>query len=59
MKTYNFYGISGNFDGSDGVLKFKQNFGGYITQKVGEFAYYPQPVKYKLIQGMKKILGRV
>ena len=59
MQTYNFYGISGNFDGSDGVLKFKQNFGGYITQKVGEFSYYPQPVKYNLIQGMKKILGRV
>ncbi|EKF51623.1 peptidoglycan bridge formation glycyltransferase FemA/FemB family protein [Lactococcus garvieae] len=58
MKTYNFYGISGNFDGSDGVLKFKQNFGGYITQKVGEFSYYPQPMKYKLIQGMKKVLGR-
>lgn len=58
MKTYNFYGISGSFDGSDGVLKFKQNFGGYITQKVGEFSYYPQPIKYKLIQGLKKILRR-
>ncbi|MEY8443124.1 peptidoglycan bridge formation glycyltransferase FemA/FemB family protein [Lactococcus ileimucosae] len=58
LVTYNFYGISGKFDGSDGVLKFKQNFGGYITQKVGEFSYYPQPIKYKIIQGIKKLLGR-
>ncbi|MCL2677197.1 MAG: aminoacyltransferase [Streptococcaceae bacterium] len=58
MNTYNFYGISGKFDGSDGVLKFKQNFGGYITQKIGEFIYYPKPLKAKSIQLIKKITGR-
>lgn len=58
LKSYNFYGISGNFDGSDGVLRFKQNFGGYIVQKVGEFSYYPAPFKYKIIDFIKKITGR-
>lgn len=33
IKTYNFLGITGEFDGSDGVLRFKQNFNGYILQK--------------------------
>ncbi|GBG96211.1 peptidoglycan bridge formation glycyltransferase FemA/FemB family protein [Lactococcus termiticola] len=58
LKSYNFYGISGKFDGSDGVLRFKQNFGGYITQKLGEFAYYPSKTKFKLIDILKKITGR-
>ncbi|MFR6420558.1 MAG: peptidoglycan bridge formation glycyltransferase FemA/FemB family protein [Streptococcus salivarius] len=46
------------FDGSDGVLRFKQNFNGYIVRKMGTFRYYPQPFKYKAIQGIKKLLGR-
>ena len=48
----------GIFDGSDGVLRFKQNFNGYIVRKMGTFRYYPQPFKYKAIQGIKKLLGR-
>lgn len=55
---YNFLGIMGIFDGSDGVLRFKQNFNGYIVRKMGTFRYYPQPLKYKAIQGIKKLLGR-
>ncbi|MFR2056915.1 MAG: peptidoglycan bridge formation glycyltransferase FemA/FemB family protein, partial [Streptococcus salivarius] len=55
---YNFLGITGVFDGSDGVLRFKQNFNGYIVRKMGTFRYYPQPLKYKLIQGLKKLLKR-
>ena len=55
---YNFLGIMGIFDGSDGVLRFKQNFNGYIVRKMGTFRYYPQPLKYKAIQGVKKLLGR-
>ena len=55
---YNFLGITGEFDGSDGVLRFKQNFNGYIVRKMGTFRYYPNPLKYKLIQGIKKLLGR-
>ena len=55
---YNFLGIQGIFDGSDGVLRFKQNFNGSIVRKMGTFRYYPQPLKFKLIQLIKKILGR-
>lgn len=55
---YNFLGITGEFDGSDGVLRFKQNFNGYIIRKMGTFRYYPSPIKYKFIQGIKKLLGR-
>lgn len=58
IPTYNFLGIMGEFDGSDGVLRFKQNFNGYITRKMGTFRYYPNPIKYKLIQALKKLLGR-
>ena len=31
IPRYNFLGIQGIFDGSDGVLRFKQNFNGYIV----------------------------
>ena len=58
ITTYNLLGITGEFDGSDGVLRFKQNYNGYITRKMGTFRYYPQPLKYKLIQGLKKLLKR-
>ncbi|MEY8700375.1 aminoacyltransferase [Streptococcus ferus] len=55
---YNLLGITGHFDGSDGVLRFKQNFNGYIVRKIGTFRYHPKPLKYKLIQALKKILRR-
>lgn len=55
---YNFLGIQGIFDGSDGVLRFKQNFNGYIQRRMGTFRYYPNPIKYKIIQILKKVLGR-
>lgn len=58
IPTYNFLGIQGVFDGSDGVLRFKQNFNGYIVRKMGTFRYYPKPLKKKVIEGIKKILGR-
>lgn len=58
IPLYNFLGITGNFDGSDGVLRFKQNFNGYITRKMGTFRYYPKPLKYKTIQFIKKVLRR-
>ena len=46
---YNFLGIQGIFDGSDGVLRFKQNFNGYIVRKAGTFRYYPNPIKFKCL----------
>ncbi|MGT2929478.1 aminoacyltransferase [Streptococcus dentasini] len=58
IPTYNFLGIQGIFDNSDGVLKFKQNFNGYIVRKTGTFRYYPNPLKYKVLNTIKKILGR-
>lgn len=58
IKCYNLLGITGHFDGSDGVLRFKQNFNGYIVRKMGTFHYYPKPLTYKLIQMAKKILRR-
>ena len=58
IHQYNFLGIQGIFDGSDGVLRFKQNFNGYIVRKAGTFRYHPSPLKYKAIQLVKKILGR-
>ncbi|PHP25150.1 peptidoglycan bridge formation alanyltransferase MurN [Streptococcus pneumoniae] len=58
IPKYNFLGIQGIFDGSDGVLRFKQNFNGYIVRKAGTFRYHPSPLKYKAIQLLKKILGR-
>ena len=58
ISKYNFLGIQGIFDGSDGVLRFKQNFNGYIVRKAGTFRYYPSPLKYKCIQLLKKLLRR-
>lgn len=56
IKFYNFLGITGLFDGSDGVLRFKQNFNGYILRKPGTFHYFPHPVRYKTIQVIKRIV---
>ena len=58
IPRYNFLGIMGIFDGSDGVLRFKQNFNGYIVRKMGTFRYYPHPLKYKAITSIKRLIGR-
>lgn len=55
---YTFLDIQGIFDGSDGVLRFKQNFNGYIVRKMGTFRYYPRPMLHKIIAIAKKILRR-
>ena len=55
---YTFLGIQGIFDGSDGVLRFKQNFNGYIVRKMGTFRYYPRPLLHKVVALIKKILRR-
>ncbi|MER0122336.1 aminoacyltransferase [Streptococcus sp. ZJ93] len=55
---YNFLGITGLFDGSDNVLRFKQNFNGFVVRRMGTFRYYPSPLKYKLLQGIKQVLTR-
>lgn len=58
ISRYNFLGITGLFDGTDGVLRFKQNFNGYIVRKMGSFHYYPRPLTYRFLQFVKKLLGR-
>lgn len=55
ISIYNFFGIDGVFDGSDGVLRFKQNFNGHIVNKTGAFIYYPNPIKYKAIETLKRL----
>lgn len=58
ITTYNFLGIQGVFDGSDGVLRYKQNYNGYIVRKPGVFRYYPNKLKYNVINFIKKVLRR-
>ena len=58
ISFYNFLGITGCFDGSDGVLRFKQGFNGFIIRKMGTFRYYPKPIKAQILQLIKKVLGR-
>lgn len=57
-ETYNFLGIEGVFDGSDGVLRFKQNFNGYIEENVGAFSCHPCEGRWKLASAIKRLLGR-
>lgn len=58
IPRYNFYGISGLFDGTDGVLMFKQRFIGEIQQKVGTFILPIQPLKFQLYRFLKRLLKR-
>lgn len=55
---YNFYGISGVFDGSDGVLGFKQGFAGFAEEKVGTFVKPINGPKYAIYSLLKKLMGR-
>lgn len=57
--TYNFFGIDGVYDGSDGVLRFKQNFNGYIVRKTGAFIYYPDERKVKRLQFLKNAKNKL
>jgi len=59
IPRYNFFGINGQFDGSDGVLKFKQSFSGNVEEKMGSFDLIANPTKYKLYQLMHKTLGKL
>ena len=54
IPIYNFFGVDGVFDGSDGVLRFKQNFNGYILRKTGAFIYYPDPARLEKEKNSKK-----
>ncbi|MFU2164181.1 aminoacyltransferase [Streptococcus pluranimalium] len=58
VPSYNLLGIEGVFDGSDGILRFKQNFNGHIERRPGSFNYYPNPLKHKCYQLLKTLLRR-
>lgn len=58
ISTYNFFGVQGVFDATDGVFQFKKSFNGHLERKVGYFYYYPNPIKHKMIDWMKKITKR-
>jgi alanine adding enzyme len=59
IPKYNFYGINGNFDGSDGVLKFKQSFTGNVEEKIGSFDLVIQPIKYKIYNSLRNLTDKV
>lgn len=59
-KRYNFYGISGNFKPDEegyGVYNFKKGFNGHVEELLGVFEVAVAPVKYKLYNLMKKVIG--
>lgn len=58
IPTYNFYMITGKFDGSDGVLRFKQSFGGMTYRTIGWFEKPLNGFLYRIDNMLKKILGR-
>nr|WP_276521760.1 peptidoglycan bridge formation glycyltransferase FemA/FemB family protein [Weissella diestrammenae] len=58
IKRFNFYGIAGRFDGSDGVLKFKTVFNGHARQLIGKFILPVHPFKYRIYRTLKHMLRR-
>lgn len=62
IPLYNFYGIEGIFDGSDGILKFKEAFNGYAEEKVGTFKVILNPGKYRtymLLKHVREFINRL
>lgn len=57
IPTYNFYMVTGKFDGTDGVLKFKQLFKGATFRTMGWFEKPLQPMRYGIDHIIKTILG--
>ncbi|RRG18790.1 aminoacyltransferase [Weissella viridescens] len=58
LPKYNFLGISGDFDGTDGVFKFKKEFNGQPVQMLGEFEYPIRHLKHKMYKSLKRVLNR-
>ncbi|MBP1045464.1 aminoacyltransferase [Enterococcus sp. BWM-S5] len=54
IPVYNFYGIEGIFDGSDGILKFKESFNGFAEEKIGTFKVITNQGKYKAYMVLKQ-----
>lgn len=62
LNRYNFYGISGYFNGPEdpghGVLEFKQGFEGHVEELVGEFTYELNPLICLVQRFAHKLLRR-
>lgn len=57
-QSYNFYGISGNFqkDAEDhGVYEFKKGFGGTVIELLGDFHYIMKPNMYRIYKSLKAV----
>ena len=63
ITRYDFYGIDGVFDDPDdpgrGVLMFKQGFGGYVEELVGEFTLPVRPLRFRIIQLARRMRRRL
>ncbi|GFH39734.1 peptidoglycan bridge formation glycyltransferase FemA/FemB family protein [Lactococcus insecticola] len=58
ISSYNFMGINAQSNPDQGVLRFKQNFTGYIWQSSGNYELVIRPVVSKITAFLKKIIGR-
>lgn len=56
VKMYNFLGIDGKFDGTDGILKFKTQFEGVAQQLIGTFDILVNKFKFSVYQNLKKLI---
>lgn len=58
ITRYHFMGVNAPDNPDQGVLKFKQNFKGYIWQSSGNYEMVIHPFLNALSKGLKKIMGR-
>lgn len=59
LNRFNFYGIEGVYDGSDGVLNFKKGFEGVVEEQLGSYMLVTNPFKYSIYTAMKKGIAKV
>ncbi|MGX7048551.1 peptidoglycan bridge formation glycyltransferase FemA/FemB family protein [Pseudolactococcus piscium] len=58
IDQYNFMGVNAPDNPDQGVLKFKQNFKGYIWQSSGNYELVIKPLINKITEALKKIIAR-
>ncbi|MHA5130636.1 peptidoglycan bridge formation glycyltransferase FemA/FemB family protein [Oenococcus oeni] len=58
VPVYNFYGVSGDRSGHDGVYEFKKGFQGYMVDNMSAFILPINKFRYQFLQTIKKIIRR-
>ncbi|WP_228461963.1 peptidoglycan bridge formation glycyltransferase FemA/FemB family protein [Lactococcus hodotermopsidis] len=58
IDTFHFLGVNAKDESDQGVLKFKQNFGGYIWESSGNYELIVKPILYKVTEILKTITKR-